>query len=397
MTMIRCKTIADFSIGDTAVVSHTITHDDVMRFAELSGDRNPLHLDADFASETDMKKPVVYGMLSASFISTLIGMKLPGPGALWTSQTLEFLRPTFVGDTINVVGRVKQISEAANSLVLDIKAADQNGQDVLKGEAAVQLLKADIATEEDVHEEVRVCLITGGTSGIGSAAASLLAESGYTVALNYRKADDKASAIAAASGGKVRAYKADISDAEESAVMIRRIIDELGPISSVVHCAAPRNVIQPFEKMTWRDFDTQISGQVRGLYNIAKVLLPQMAENGVRGKVVVVSSIASDDAPPAGQSDYVVAKAALSALARSLAVEYGPKGIAVSIVSPGMTETERIFDIPQKAKLSTKMQSPSRALVKPREVASCIRFLLDANGCSMAGETLRVCGGIRMI
>ena len=80
-----------------------------------------------------------------------------------------------------------------------------------------------------------------------------------------------------------------------------------------------------------------------------------------------------------------------------MAVEYSPKKIAVNIVAPGMTETERIVDVPQKAKLLTKMQSPSRALIQPREVARAVAFLLQQDSCSITGETIRVCGGINMI
>ena len=94
-------------IGREASLRHTITEKDVQTFTELTGDTNPLHMDAGFASETQFKKRVVHGMLTASFISTVIGMQLPGPGALYLSQELNFkkaarvLCPPFNEGTIN--------------------------------------------------------------------------------------------------------------------------------------------------------------------------------------------------------------------------------------------------------------------------------------------------------
>src|SRR5947208_56102 len=88
--------IENLKIGDTAELQHLLTEQDVKDFGALTGDFNPLHIDPEFARQVGFGKPVVYGMLSASFISTLIGMCLPAKGALWASQALQFLAPSFV-------------------------------------------------------------------------------------------------------------------------------------------------------------------------------------------------------------------------------------------------------------------------------------------------------------
>ena len=85
------------NIGDNAELTHTMTQSDINQFVKLTGDDNKLHVDEEYASTTSFKKPVAHGMLSASFISTIIGTKLPGDGALWYSQSLEFLQPVRVG------------------------------------------------------------------------------------------------------------------------------------------------------------------------------------------------------------------------------------------------------------------------------------------------------------
>ena len=81
----------EIKVGDKATLQHKITQNDIEKFVDLTGDDNKLHIDKDYAARTSFKKPVVHGMLGASFISTIIGTKLPGDGALWFSQTLEFL------------------------------------------------------------------------------------------------------------------------------------------------------------------------------------------------------------------------------------------------------------------------------------------------------------------
>ena len=85
------KNYEEINIGDAAEIKHTITQSDIEKFVELTGDDNKLHVDEDYASTTSFKKPVAHGMLGASFISTIIGTKLPGDGALWYAQNLEFL------------------------------------------------------------------------------------------------------------------------------------------------------------------------------------------------------------------------------------------------------------------------------------------------------------------
>lgn len=396
----HCKKIQDYHIGDREQVQHTITTEDVQQFAQLTGDYNPLHLDQNFAKDTTFKKPVVYGMLSASFISTLIGMKIPGPGALWTSQTLEFLHQVYVGDTIFIEAVVKQLSVAANTMVLKITAKNQNEQDVLKGEATVQLLQVERSQAEANEEKRRkICLVTGGASDIGAAIIRTLVKQGFAVALNYSHSSAKAVYLrdSLQSEGEIYLYQADVTDLSQVETMVQRIEADLGTITAVVHCAAPHNIIQPFDKVEWNQIKQQFSVQIGGLYNCMKKVLPQMVENKIAGRIVCIASIATDDIPPAHQYDYVIAKAALTAFAKSLAVEYSPKGIAVNLVAPGMTETERIADMPQKAKLMTKMQSPSRALIQPTDIAQAVGFLLEQNTCAITGETVRVCGGIRMI
>src|SRR5206468_11500179 len=112
------------------------------------------------------------------------------------------------------------------------------------------------------------------------------------------------------------------------------------------------------------------------------------------GSIVFLGSIVADGTPPAQQLGYTVAKAGLSALARSLAVELGPKGIRVNVVSPGMTRTSMIETLPEKARMLAKAQAPLRQLADPLDIAQSVVFLLSPAASHITGETIRVCGGI---
>src|SRR5215471_7899885 len=95
----------DLEVGMEASFSKTVSEADIVSFAEVTGDRNPVHLDANYAARTMFKEPIAHGMLTAGYISAVFGMELPGPGAIYISQTLNFRAPVRVGD--RVVARVR--------------------------------------------------------------------------------------------------------------------------------------------------------------------------------------------------------------------------------------------------------------------------------------------------
>jgi 3-oxoacyl-[acyl-carrier protein] reductase len=397
--VVRVLNFEDINVGDRAELSHMISQDDVDAFARLTGDFNPLHVDDAFSRKTLFRRPVVHGMLSAAFISTMIGTVLPGRGALWTSQTLDFLAPAFVGDSITVIATVEKRSAAARLLVLSTVVVNQHGHELVKGRSHVKVLDVAEEVRPMPSTESRVVLVTGGAKGIGAAVATALAAAGHAVAVNYWRSPEEARELVealTASGHKAFAVRADVAAETEVAEMFAAVERELGPVDDVVHCAAPIPVPTPFEIVSWANFQAQLDTQVRGAFNCAKAALPSMTERR-GGSFVFIGSIYADGVPPVQQSAYVVAKAALGALARALAVEYGPKGIRVNVIAPGMTQTDMISNLPDKVKMLTKMQTPLRRLADPQDVANAAEFLVSSRARHITGETIRVCGGIAMV
>ncbi|MEJ2227572.1 MAG: MaoC family dehydratase, partial [Alphaproteobacteria bacterium] len=105
--------LAELYVGYTDSVSRVITAEDVAAFAKLSGDYNALHMDDEFAARTEFEQRVVHGFLHASLLSTLVGMKIPGRGALYLSQSIDFTKAVFIGDTVEARGTIDSIDKAS--------------------------------------------------------------------------------------------------------------------------------------------------------------------------------------------------------------------------------------------------------------------------------------------
>lgn len=109
MTATKSYFFEDLQLGQQAQLTKTVGEKDIVAFAELSGDRNPVHLDAAYAATTMFKERIAHGMLSAAYISTVFGMQLPGPGAIYVSQTLNFKGPVKIGDTVVTTVKVAEL------------------------------------------------------------------------------------------------------------------------------------------------------------------------------------------------------------------------------------------------------------------------------------------------
>lgn len=135
--MLHGKTIDQLNIGDRASISKLITERDVIRFAELTGDINPIHMDKLYAEQTVFGERIAHGMLTASLISAVLGIKLPGPGNIYVSQSLKFRAPVKFGDVIEAEVEVMEKIPERNRVHLKTTCRNQDGTVVLEGEAIV--------------------------------------------------------------------------------------------------------------------------------------------------------------------------------------------------------------------------------------------------------------------
>ena len=126
-----------FETGQEASFAKTITEADILLFAAVSGDTNPLHLDAVHAARTRFGQRVAHGLLTGSLISAVLGTKLPGPGSIFLSQSFKFLKPVHIGDTITATVKVTSIRQDKPVITLAAACVNQRGESVLAGESVI--------------------------------------------------------------------------------------------------------------------------------------------------------------------------------------------------------------------------------------------------------------------
>jgi 3-hydroxybutyryl-CoA dehydratase len=134
--------LEDLSLGQSAEISHVVTDADIRAFAEVSGDNNPVHLDEAYAAATPFKTRIAHGMLSAGYISAVLGTRLPGPGAIYISQTMNFKRPVRIGDEVTTRATVAAI-DAERARVTLATVCEVAGKAVVEGEAVVMVPRKD--------------------------------------------------------------------------------------------------------------------------------------------------------------------------------------------------------------------------------------------------------------
>jgi NAD(P)-dependent dehydrogenase (short-subunit alcohol dehydrogenase family) len=231
----------------------------------------------------------------------------------------------------------------------------------------------------------QTALITGGTAGIGLAAARLLAHEGATVIITGRDAE-RGKAAAAGVAGDVRFIQADVSDPES----VQSLVEQVGDVDILVNNAASfpsamtvHQDIPLFEKT----FDTN----VRGAYFLVASLVPGMLRRG-RGSIINVTSMVASKGVPAA-SAYSASKAAVESLTRTWAAEFGSGGVRVNSVAPGPTKTEGV-----EAEWGETNEELGRALplgrtAEPEEIAHAVLFLASRRSSFITGSTLHVDGG----
>ena len=132
----------DMSVGMTHQTEHVITEKDIELFAEVSGDRNPLHMDDEFAKNTAFGQRIAHGALTASYISGILGNDLPGPGSIFVGLNMRFRRPVYIGSHVTVKVEVTEMKERGNRVTLKVSCI-VDGKAAISGEALVMVPSRD--------------------------------------------------------------------------------------------------------------------------------------------------------------------------------------------------------------------------------------------------------------
>lgn len=389
-------TYSEIVVGQKAEVIHQITAKDIEKFAELTGDDNRLHVDATYAKQTAFKKQVAHGMLGASFISTVIGTKLPGDGALWFSQSLEFLLPVRIGDTITVIAEVTKKNDREESIELSTVIFNQNKQKVTTGQAKVKVVPIEKTENNIISEEevvTKTVLVVGASGGIGLEVTKQLLDEGFSVLGHYNS--NKSGLVdlkhALDKPERLILIQSDLTSETGITKILETIARYTDRLDAFVYTSSPSIPNIDFQMLDWNDFETQIKLHVE----IPFLLTQKLEDHLTTGKAgVVFITTQSIEAPFAKLTHYTTAKAALLGLTKSLATDLASKKIRVNAVSPSIADTELNADLPQKFKLLTAAKTPLKRLATPQDIAQAIVFLADSSKSGfITGETIRVNGG----
>ncbi len=245
--------------------------------------------------------------------------------------------------------------------------------------------------------EGKVALVTGGSRGIGRAAALRLAEGGCSVAISYvgndAAAQETLAALTAAGAPKVKALKFDVADPAACQSAVDEVLKEMGGLHILVNNAGI-SIDGLIFRYKAEDLQRVLAVDLQSAFYLCKaVARPFLKAKG--GCIVNLTSVVGEQGN-AGQTAYSMAKAGLIGLTKSLARELGSRNVRVNAVSPGLIETDMTKDLPEEAKKMMSDAAPLGRAGTAREVAEAIAFLASDRASYITGEVLRVNGGMYM-
>lgn len=230
---------------------------------------------------------------------------------------------------------------------------------------------------------MKTAVVTGGGSGIGLAIARRLRADGRNVAvIDLKEAEDDLS------------FTADVTDRSQVDAALSAIRDQLGPVAILVN-AAGLDGFKRFNKITFDEWRKVIDVNLNGVFHMTQAVLPDMVEAGW-GRIVNISSSSAHSGQPF-MAHYVSAKSAVNGLTKSLALEYGPKGITVNAVPPGFIDTPMLRNAETQGFLGDVEENiartPVRRIGQPEDIAAACAFLTSDEASYITGQILGVNGG----
>lgn len=240
----------------------------------------------------------------------------------------------------------------------------------------------------------KVALITGASRGIGAAAAMRLAQGGAAVVVNYHQNQEAARKVldqVETGGGRGMIFQADVKQRTQVDSMVKAVRDKLGAIDVLVNNAYFPFQVSLLHEIAWEKLHEAIAHELSAFYHCVQACLPGMKEKQA-GRIIVVSTrLAQQPLPRMGA--YAAAKSALESMANTMAIELGPLGIAVNVVTPAFTLTDASLIMPEAYRDRVKESRPLRKHLYPEDIAGTIAFLAGDEAGMLTGSNILVTGG----
>jgi 3-oxoacyl-[acyl-carrier protein] reductase len=240
----------------------------------------------------------------------------------------------------------------------------------------------------------KVVLVTGASRGIGAAAAVRLAQGGAAVAVNYHQNKDAAEKVLSEvrnAGARGMVFQADVTQKDQIDKMVQAIEQQLGSIDVLVNNAYFPFEVGPLHALSWENFHRAVDHELSAFFYCTRACLPAMQQRK-SGRIIVVSTrLAQQPLPKMGA--YAAAKSALESMANTMAIELGPLGIAVNVVTPAFTLTDASMIMPEAFKERVKETRPLKKHLYPEDVAGAIAFLAGDEASMLTGSHILITGG----
>jgi len=240
----------------------------------------------------------------------------------------------------------------------------------------------------------KVALVTGASRGIGAAAAVRLAQGGASVVVNYHRNKDAAEKVlrqveSAAARGLI--FQADVTEKDQVENMVEAAAQKLGAIDILVNNAYFPFEVGPLHELSWESFHRAVEHELAAFHHCVRACLPAMKERKA-GRIIVISTrLAQQPLPKMGA--YAAAKSALESMADTMAIELGPLGIAVNVVTPAFTLTDASMIMPEAFRERVKETRPLKKHLYPEDVAGAIAFLAGDEASMLTGSHILITGG----
>lgn len=251
-------------------------------------------------------------------------------------------------------------------------------------------------SEQEDHPQLRekVVLVTGASRGIGAAAAKRLGKSGASVIINYhqnREAAQKVLAEIQGAGGRGMVFQADVTRQDQVELMVQAARKKYRAIDVLVNNAYFPFQVGQLHELSWDNIHRAVEHELLAFYNCVQACMPDMTQKQ-SGKIIVVSTrLAQQPLPRMGA--YAAAKSALESMANTMAIELGPLGISVNVVTPAFTLTDASLIMPEAFRERVRQTRPLKKHIYPEDVAGAIAFLAGNEASMLTGSHILITGG----
>ncbi|VAW87158.1 3-oxoacyl-[acyl-carrier protein] reductase [hydrothermal vent metagenome] len=337
-------------------------------------------------------------LIASLLLSTIVGMKIPGRHATFSSFKLKFINEVLLHKKYKLKTSIKRISKASE-VIKTLVSIECENQQLAEGEIEslvnpppTKMLSCFDITQSGLNDlglKGKVALITGSSRGIGETTAKLLSMLGCKVIITYYKGKNDAQIIATdikTNGGEALVQQCDVTNEESVKTLYKVISEKIGDIDILINNAVKDFSASDIELLNWDDFLGELEVTLKGTHLCCKYAIPAFKRNN-RGKIINLSTIAVAN-PPAGQAKYISAKSALEGYTKSLAKDLVKNNIQANIVVPNMAETDLVTSIPSAYRHKIAQSRPYGRHVKPIEIAQSIAFLASPWSDAITGQKI---------